>query len=288
MIASDTIYIKNIYYMLSYAFKVLNEESFKKIEAESFENVGELLSEILAIGVSSQIKQGLVRDYVDVKETTSSIKGKINITQSINEQSFIKGQLNCTYDEFSLNCYLNQIIKSTMNLLVKSDISKARKKKLRNLLLYFREVDLVDLKSINWKIRFDRNNQTYKMLINICYLVINGLIHSEKSGQMKLMNFLDNQQMSTLYEKFLFNYYKKEHPEIKTHAPQIDWQIDEGWDVMLPKMKTDVTLEYEDKILIIDAKFYSHNTLENFGKNSIYVSFDRLRIPFNQSILLFD
>ena len=267
MIASDTIYIKNIYYMLSYAFKVLNEESFKKIEAESFENVGELLSEILAIGVSSQIKQGLVRDYVDVKETTSSIKGKINITQSINEQSFIKGQLNCTYDEFSLNCYLNQIIKSTMNLLVKSDISKARKKKLRNLLLYFREVDLVDLKSINWKIRFDRNNQTYKMLINICYLVINGLIHSEKSGQMKLMNFLDNQQMSTLYEKFLLNYYKKEHPEIKTHAPQIDWQIDEGWDVMLPKMKTDVTLEYEDKILIIDAKFYSHNTLENFGKN---------------------
>lgn len=267
MIASDTIYIKNIYYMLSYAFKVLTEKSFKKIEAENFENVGELLSEILAIGVSSQIKQGLVRDYIDIRETTSSIKGKINITQSINEQSFIKGQLNCTYDEFSINCYLNQIIKSTMNLLVKSNISKARKKKLKNLLMYFREVDLVDLKSINWKIRFDRNNQTYKMLINICYLIINGLIHSEKSGQMKLMNFLDNQQMSTLYEKFLLNYYKKEHPEIKTHAPQIDWQIDEGWDVMLPKMKTDVTLEYGDKILIIDAKFYSQNTSENFGKN---------------------
>lgn len=267
MIASDTIYIKNIYYMLSYAFKVLNEESFMKIGTESFENVGELLSEILAIGVSSQIKQGLVRDYIDVRETTSSIKGKINITQSINEQSFIKGQLNCTYDEFSLNCYLNQIIKSTMNLLVKSDISITRKKKLRNLLMYFREVDLVDVKSINWKIRFDRNNQTYKMFINICYLVINGLIHSENSGQMKLMNFLDDQQMSTLYEKFLLNYYKKEHPEIKTHAPQIDWQIDEGWDVMLPKMKTDVTLEFGDKILIIDAKFYSHNTSENFGKS---------------------
>lgn len=107
MIASDTIYIKNIYYMLSYAFKVLKEESFKKIETESFENVGELFSEILAIGVSSQIKQGLVKDYIDVSETTSSIRGKINITESINEQSFIKGQLNCTYDEFSVNCYLN-------------------------------------------------------------------------------------------------------------------------------------------------------------------------------------
>ena len=32
-------------------------------------------------------------------------------------------------------------------------------------------------------------------------------------------------------------------------------------------MKTDVTLEYQNKILIIDAKFYSQNTLKNYGKN---------------------
>ena len=267
MITSDTIYIKNIYYMLSYAFNVLNEKSYKKIEVENFENISELLSEILAIGVSKQIKQGLVKDYIEISETTSSIKGKINITDSINEQSFIKCQLNCTYDEFSLNCYLNKILKSTFNLLIKSDISRKRKKKLKNLLMYFREVDLIDVNSINWKISFDRNNQTYKMLINICYLVINGLIHSEKVGDKKLMEFFDNQQMSSLYEKFLLNYFKKEHPNILTHAPQIDWQIDDGIDLLLPKMKTDVTLEYQNKILIIDAKFYSQNTLKNYGKN---------------------
>ena len=267
MITSDTIYIKNIYYMLSYAFKVLNEKSYKKIEVENFESISELLSEILAIGVSKQIKQGLVKDYIEISETISSIKGKINITDSINEQSFINGQLNCTYDEFSVNCYLNKILKSTFNLLIKSDISRKRKKKLKNLLMYFREVDLIDVNSINWKIRFDRNNQTYKMLINICYLVINGLIHSEKVGDKKLMEFFDDQQMSSLYEKFLLNYFKKEHPNILTHAPQIDWQIDEGIDLLLPKMKTDVTLEYQNKILIIDAKFYSQNTLKNYGKN---------------------
>ena len=267
MIASKTIYIKNIYYMLSYAYKVLNEKSYRKIEVESFENTLELLTEVLTIGVSKQIKQGLVKDYVDITESTSSIRGKINISESINQQSFIKGQLNCTYDEFSLNCYLNQILKSTLILLVKSEISKTQKKKLKNILVYFGEVDLIDVRKINWKIRFDRNNQTYKMLINICYLVINGLIHTEKSGDKKLMEFFDDQLMSSLYEKFLLNYYKKEHSNIKTHAPQIDWQIDEGIDFLLPKMKTDVTLEYENKILIIDAKFYSINTSENYGKN---------------------
>lgn len=253
--------------MLSYAFRVLNEKGYRKIQTESFENTADLLSEILIIGVSKQIKQGLVKDYIDVTETTSSVRGKINITESINSQSFIKRQLNCTYDEFSLNCYLNQILKTTMNLLVKSDISRSRRKKLKNLLMYFSEVDFLDVGSINWKIRFDRNNQTYKMLINICYLAINGLIHSEDAGDKKLMEFLDDQLMSTLYEKFLLNYFKKEHPEILTHAPQIDWQIDEGVDFLLPKMKTDVTLEYGNRILIIDAKFYSSNTSKNYGKD---------------------
>lgn len=252
--------------MLSYAFKVLNEKGYRKIRTESFENVNDLLSEILIIGISKQIKHGLVKDYIDLTETTSSIKGKINITESINSHYFIKKQLNCTYDEFSVNCYLNQIIKSTLTLLVKSDVSPNRKKRIRNILMYFSEINLVDVNSINWKIRFDRNNQSYEMILNICYLIINSLIQSEMSGGSKIMEFVDGQLMSSLYEKFLLNYFKKEYPKIKAHAPHIDWQIDEGRDDLLPKMLTDVTLEYGNKILILDAKFYSHNTSQNYGR----------------------
>ncbi len=267
MIASETIYIKNIYYMLSYAFQVLNEKGYRKVTTESFDNVADLLSEILAIGVSKQIKQGLFKDYIEVSETTSSIRGKIDITKSINSQSLIKKQLHCTYDEFSVNCELNQIIKATMKFLIKTDINIARKKKLKNLLMYFDNVDLIDLREVYWKIRFDRNNQTYIMLINICYLVFHGLIRTEKSGFIKLMDFFDDWVLNRLYEKFILNYYKREHRKISTSSPQIQWQLDSGLDSMLPKMKTDVTLEYKNRILIIDAKFYKHNIAQNYGKD---------------------
>lgn len=262
--------IKNIYYMLSYAFQTLNDKGYNKIATEDFENTAELFSEILTIGVSKQIKQGLVKDYIDVTETTSSIRGKINITESIKEQSIIKRQLNCTYDEFSVNCYLNQIIKSTMNLLLKSDISRKRKKKLKNLLMYFREVDLIDVKDINWKIRFDRNNQTYKMLIGVCYLAIEGLLQTTSKGDHKLLEFIDDQRMSRLYEKFVLNYYIREHPEISASASQIKWQLDDYNDFMLPKMQSDVYLEYENNVLIIDTKYYSHTTQNYWGVNTVH------------------
>ena len=261
--------VKNIYYMLSYAFYSLNFKEYKKVASEEFENIYELFSELLIIALNKQIKQGLYRDYIEVDETTSSIRGKINIT-SINELSFINKKLNCTYDEFSVNSDLNKIIKTTLTILLKAPITKIQRRGIKNILLYFRDVDTLDTNSINWQIRYDRNNQDYRMIIGICYLTIKGLLQSDKKGDKKLMKFFDDQRMSRLYEKFILNYYRKEHSYLKAYSPQIEWQLDDDFDDLLPKMQTDITLEYEDKILIIDAKYYSNTTQSYFDTRSIH------------------
>ena len=77
------------------------------------------------------------------------------------------------------------------------------------------------------------------MLISICYLVIKGLLQSNTTGGSKLMDFLDEQRMCRLYERFILEYYRKEHPEIKASASQIPWQLDDDFDSMLPIMQTD-------------------------------------------------
>ena len=140
--------------------------------------------------------------------------------------------------------------------------------------MYFRNVDVIDSKSINWKIRYDRNNMNYRMIIGVCYLTLNGLLQTEEKGNKKLMEFLDDRAMSRLYEKFILEYYKKEYKDyegFKADSPQIKWQLDEDDDFdLLPKMQTDVTLEYKDKILIIDAKYYSKSTQEHFNKKTIH------------------
>ena len=190
--------------------------------------------------------------------------------QPVPLEGFINKKLNCTYDEFSVNSDLNKIIKTTLTILLKAPITKIQRRGIKNILLYFRDVDTLDTNSINWQIRYDRNNQDYRMIIGICNLTLKGLLQSEKKGEKKLMEFLDNQLMNRLYEKFILNYYRKEHNYLKAYSPQIEWQLDDDFSEMLPRMQTDITLEYEDNVLIIDAKYYSNTTQSYFDTRTIH------------------
>lgn len=80
--------IQNIYYMLAYAFQVLNEDSYKKVAAEEFEYVSDLFSAILAKGmflicspeVSLQRKNALKR--VMLYFTTGAIRADSQSTDN--------------------------------------------------------------------------------------------------------------------------------------------------------------------------------------------------------------
>ena len=240
------------------------------MDAEAFDNAQKLCAEILIKGTSIQIKRGLKKDYIPQTETLSSVKGKIDVSASLKNLSIIRRQLVCNYDEFTVNTELNQILKSTMILLLKGDISDSQKKELRKLLVYFSDVDEIDLKRVDWNKHYNRNDQSYQVLIVICHMVVKGLLQTQSDGSYKLQQFFDDQRMSHLYEKFILEYFRKHYPELDAGASLIDWQLDQGNDDMLPKMKTDIMLQKDGNILIIDAKYYGSTTQVNFDKHTIH------------------
>ena len=262
--------IQNIYYMLSYAFQTLQAENYKDLAAENFHNTAELCAAILDKGIGIQLKHGLRRDYVSKSESLSTLQGKLNISESIKTQTMLKKQMICAYDEFSTNIQFNQIIKSTVLLLLKANITNSRKKSLRKLLLFFSDVNEIDLHFVNWNQQYNRSNQNYQMLIGMCYLVYKGLLTTQNNGTTKLMDFFDGQRMCRLYEKFLLEYYRKEHPELTANASQIAWQLDDTENQMLPRMQTDIMLSKNNNILIIDAKYYSHMTQQQYGIHTLH------------------
>lgn len=267
---NPAIRIQNVYYMLAYAFQVLRGQGYRKIATEEFANTADLCAEILARGVSMQLKRGLGREYVERSDALSSPHGKIELSESLKTRSLMRRKLVCSYDEFSVDTHMNRILKATIVLLIHADITKDRKKELRHLLVYFADVSDISLATANWHMRFNRNNQTYHMLMNVCWLVAKGLLQTKSDGTTRMMDFLDEQRMCHLYEKFILEYYKREHPELDVGAPYIKWSLDDGFDDMLPAMKSDITLTNAGTVLIIDAKYYSHTTQQQFSKHSIH------------------
>lgn len=266
--------VKNIYYMLTYAFRVLHEENYRNIGTEEFEYVSDLLAAILCKGIASQVKRGLGKDYMQRRETLHSPKGKIEIAVSIKEQTMRSRKLSCIYDSYEENTYLNQILKSIMYCLLRSDeVKPERKKSLKKLMLYFDNVNMIGLKNVHWKgIQYSKNNLTYKMLISMCYLIVQGLLLSEEKGNIKMSKYVDDRQMHVLYEKFVLAYYQKHYPELHPMPSEVDWNEDEGYFELLPMMKTDITLKYRGKVTIIDTKFYGRMLQYNqlYGSKTLH------------------
>ena len=256
--------------MLAYAFTILNEEGYKNVGAEEFDNIADLLSAILVKGVSTQIKRGLDKEYLLVSDEIPTIKGKIDVSESIKKQSMQKKRMCCSYDELSVDSYMNRIIKTTFFYLLKSDAGIEQKKAIKKVLVYFNEVDIIPVNSINWKIQYNKNNKTYRMLLSICYLVLKGMLQTTEEGDIKIANFIDEQRMCRLYEKFILEFYKKEMPDLNANASKIEWQVDDGYIDFLPEMKTDIMLSKEDYILVIDAKYYSHSMQTHFDVSTIH------------------
>ena len=272
MIKAGNILIKNIYYMLCYAFKNLESVAQVSSSTEAFDNIQDLFSVILYKGISNQLKRGLNREYEERQEQLSTVRGKININETIKTNSLSEKKLICDYDENLENSYFNKVLKSTCLLLLrKGDIKQENRKLLKKILIYLDGIEEINLKCVEWsKISYHRNNITYKMLINICYLVVKGLLMTTDRGELILNKFLDNQQMHGLYEKFVLEYYRCHYPELKANPSYIDWNITENTTGIefLPNMKTDITLTGKNKTLIIDTKFYAHSMSLHFDKIS--------------------
>ena len=269
------IVIQNVYHMLAYAFQVLRQSHYENVAAERFENMEDMLADILARGIVQQRKQGLYRSYVDTQENLPILRGKLDMRGSITCRIRNKPLLACTFSQLSENNLFNQILKATLQSLVANRaVSPSYREKLRQLLPLFSSTDDIRPDTIPWtSLSFQSCNRSYQMLAYICRFILTGMLQTTRQGKYRLAHFTD-EHMAHLYEKFILNYYKRHHPRLGAAPLHIKWNLDESTDVpscdMLPAMRTDVTLQQGKRKLIIDAKYYAHSLSTYFGRKKFH------------------
>ena len=267
--------IKNIYYMLTYAFQVLKQSNYSRIAAEEFQNTEDLFAAILSIGLAHQRKQGLYREYSTQHETLPVMRGKLDIQRTIRTRLQGKQLLSCEFDELSEDNLCNQILKSTAVILMRTEsVSPQRRAALRKVLRHFDNITVIDPSLISWtQLRLRRFNQTCQMLLNICWFVLDGLLQTTEPGRYCMAKFSD-QHMARLYERFILEYYRRHHTYLQADALQVRWALDEQTDRdslrFLPIMQTDIALRRGEKTLIIEAKYYSNPLQSQYGNHTLH------------------
>jgi 5-methylcytosine-specific restriction enzyme subunit McrC len=258
--------------MLSYAFQALHQSIYEDVAVEEFEDIHNLFAAILSKGIGLQLKRGLYREYINRQEYLQALRGKIDLSGTIKNRLAHKQSLSCEYDELSENNLLNQILKTTVMILLRNaKVKPEYKDALKKEMLFFSNVDTLEPTAIPWsQIRFQRNNQTYRMLVSICQLIMEGMLLTTDKGDYRLASFVDEQRMCRLYEKFILEYYTQKFPMLSVTAAQIPWSLDDHIGTMLPVMQSDITLQKGNTVLIIDAKYYGHTTQVQYDKHTLH------------------
>ena len=93
---SKNIPIKNIFYLLIYAWDRYQEGKSVNLEIEKAPDLPNLLSNLLFKLMCRVIKKGLDKDYFEENEVSSFIKGKIVFNEVIKKKSYQAGKIICS------------------------------------------------------------------------------------------------------------------------------------------------------------------------------------------------
>src|SRR5690606_17947995 len=268
--------IENIYFLLCYAWNKLEEKERVDVSIDDKTELLDLFAKVLITSSKLLLKRGIDKSYIDHQEEISGVKGKIEISQTLKRNLLFKQKTVCTYDDFSANIITNQILVSTINRLTRTKgidpFLKIELAKLQTMLL---GVDLIEIKASHFKqVKLNRNNRFYGFVMNVCHLIFQSTFPSEEKGKYKFSDFTkDEKKMNQLFEAFIRNFYRIEQRKFNTVKKEIiKWQFQED-DIeshqYLPQMETDISLENEEKKIIIDAKYYKETMTVNYDKERI-------------------
>ena len=274
MIVQDHIKIQNLYYVFLYAWEKFSEGRSIQLDLDQSPNLPNLMANVLLKSVKRIIKKGMMKDYKPKLINEQFVKGKIDFRKSIQNKFHVTNKLVCRYSELSVDSILNKIIKKTfINLLKNQNLKKTIKEDLNSLLKFFVDVEVNNNLSFYLsKLQFSQNNNYYRLPIEICKMLEYLKLPNQNQGNYIFNDILDDEvRMSDIFERFVANFYRYEQKIFRVKSSeQLDWQFESlGGDLKLvPKQRTDITLNNKNDVIIIDTKYYKKPLVDSYyGQN---------------------
>jgi 5-methylcytosine-specific restriction enzyme subunit McrC len=263
--------IKNVYYLLLYAWDRFTPESQVDVGAEQSPDLPNLLARVLVEGTRRLLRRGLDKGYRGYVEELASPRGRFLLAETVKRRSLTRGRMACQFDELSPDVIHHRILKGALMALAKSNALENSLREdvieLRHELAGVTEVPLA--RRIFSQLQLSRSTAHYGLLMRICELLLELQLPEEGGHGSRFADVLsDKDKMPTIFEAFVRNSYRQEQDQFTVGSELIPWDTgpnpleDENY---LPSMRTDVTLRSCSRTIVIDAKFYPQVLVSHLG-----------------------
>lgn len=273
---ADAIPIRNLYHMLLYAWGMLEMRELVPVGADDPHDVTHLLARMLEEALRRQWRHGLAHGYVLHTEEAPRIRGRIDFGESLRRQSFERRRAVCHADDWSPDILPNRIIRSTLDELLRwRPLDCDRAAALRRLRDPLAEVAPRKLGRRDFRAcRFQQRDRLYRYILNVCELLQSRLLAERRTpGLWRVRDFFqDEGKMPALFEKFVRAFYQRHAVGARVGASGIEWDVtcDAIARSHLPGMKTDVVLEWSDRKIILDCKYYREAFTHRFDTDKLH------------------
>lgn len=270
-----TIPIRNLYYLLCYAWDHLDEAQVLDVRPDDFTNVVNLLARVLSSGLEHLLKRGLDRGYQEHREIYAGVRGKLDFGQSLKGFHLPVGRAVCVFEEMTPDVVHNRILKRTIQNLLRSDqLDPTLADELSLCLGRMGEVSDIRLSPAAFgSVQLHSNNGFYRFLLHVCRLLHDLSGADRQSGHVRFRDFVrDEKAMAAVYERFLLHFYRREQKVFRVWSESMKWADTSGDPeslAMLPGMQTDISMSSASRRIVMDAKYYLHATTQSFGRDTV-------------------
>lgn len=271
--------IRNLWHMLLYAW---NEVPFRhEWIAQAVEHaptLDALLASVLLKLMQGRLRVGLGHDYVGVRQTVQTIRGRIDFGESLKRRTFERGQVHAAFQKYSANSLKNQVVRSTLTRLIQAGHFGSETDQVKDLLSKLRrlnrDLDGIDLIEVTPELigraQAAQHDRDYRLMLAICDLVVQRQMPGGPGAE-TTVPAVDREALvlHNVYERFVASFYRIHLRGWEVSAqPRLEWHARSASE-RLPSMIPDLVLREKSsgRLVIIDTKFTAHSLVENrWGK----------------------
>lgn len=275
--AAGPIPVRNVWYMLLYAWELARFRGRLETEAEEAPDLVMLLARVLVDLTRDLLRRGLHHDYVERSESMRHLRGRVDVTKTVRRLELIHGRVTCRFDELEVDTLANRILRTTLRRLCDSRRLREEDRRLHDAVLdLFRRLEGIGvLPSVRREqfalVRIDRNNAVYRLLMEACRLLSAVAMPTQLAGRDRFLGLLDDEVlMRRVFEAFVRNFYRMHCPAYDVRSEILKWPEDVSAHGLLPVMRTDVSLTSPTRRIVIDTKYYSQTLTTHFDRKTFH------------------